>query len=89
MRVARNLAVRFYAEDERVGIDPDLCVLAPPPPELDDIGSVCLWKPGHTAPTLCIEERAPLRQVADGSARRRRQACQGVLGVFLYRYNGE
>ncbi len=55
LRIARNLAVRFYAEDERVGIDPDLCVLAPPPPDLDELGSVCLWKPGHSAPTLCIE----------------------------------
>jgi Putative restriction endonuclease len=55
LRIARNLAIRFYAEDERVGIDPDLCVLAPPPPDLDELGSVCLWKPGHTAPTLCIE----------------------------------
>jgi hypothetical protein len=55
LRIARNLAIRFYAEDERVGIDPDLCVLAPPPDNLDELGSVCLWKPGHTAPTLCIE----------------------------------
>jgi Putative restriction endonuclease len=54
-RIARNLAVRFYAEDERIGIDPDVCVLSPPPADLDDLGSVCLWKPGHTAPTLCIE----------------------------------
>jgi hypothetical protein len=55
LRIARNLAIRFYAEDQRIGIDPDLCVLAPPPADLDELGSVCLWKPGHTAPTLCIE----------------------------------
>ena len=55
IRIARNLAIRFYEQDERVGIDPDICVLAPPPDDLDELGSVCLWKPGHTAPTLCIE----------------------------------
>jgi hypothetical protein len=55
VRIARNLAIRFYQEDERVGIDPDICVLAPPPDDLDELGSVCLWKPGHVAPNLCFE----------------------------------
>jgi len=54
-RIARNLAIRFYERDQRIGIDPDICVLSPPPDDLDELGSVCLWKPGHTAPTLCIE----------------------------------
>lgn len=54
--IARNLAVRFYQDAPRVGIDPDVCVLDPPPPEVvDDLGSLKLWKEGHRAPTVCFE----------------------------------
>jgi hypothetical protein len=55
LRIARNLAIRFYEQDQRIGIDPDICVLAPPPDDLDELGSVCLWKAGHSAPPLCFE----------------------------------
>lgn len=54
-RVLRNLAVRWLEEYPRTGIDPDVCVLAPPPPNLEDEGSLCLWKPGHLPPPICFE----------------------------------
>jgi hypothetical protein len=55
LRIARNLALRFYEQDHRLGIDPDVCVLAPPPEDLDELGSLCLWKPGHFPPSICFE----------------------------------
>lgn len=55
VRIARNLAIRWLEDHPSTGIDPDVCVLAPPPEDLDDLGSLCLWKPGHYAPTLCFE----------------------------------
>jgi Putative restriction endonuclease len=55
VRIARNLAIRWLEDHPTTGIDPDVCVLAPPPEDLDDFGSLCLWKPGHVAPTLCFE----------------------------------
>lgn len=56
VRVARNLAVRWLPEYPRAGIDPDLCVLSPAPVEMEtDLGSLCLWKPGHFAPRFCVE----------------------------------
>jgi len=53
--VPRNLAIRWDAASPRVGIDPDVCVLDPPPPDADEVSSLCLWKPGHVPPSLCFE----------------------------------
>src|SRR5262245_36429958 len=47
VRVARNLAIRWLEERPQIGIDPDVCVLEPPPEGFDDLSSLCLWKPGH------------------------------------------
>jgi hypothetical protein len=54
-RIASNFAIRFYEEAWRKGIDPDVCVLDPAPDNLDELASLCLWKPGHVAPTICFE----------------------------------
>lgn len=52
--VARNLAVRWLQDHPSVGVDPDLCVVAPAPSE-KDIDSLCLWKPGHKKPRIAFE----------------------------------
>ena len=52
--VARNLAIRWDEAFPRIGIDPDVCVLDPPPAS-SDISSLCLWKPGHLPPSICFE----------------------------------
>jgi hypothetical protein len=54
VRIAGNLAVRWIETAPRVGIDPDVCVLEPAPPERD-VTSLRLWQPGHVAPPLCFE----------------------------------
>lgn len=53
--VARNLAVRWVEDSPQVGIDPDVCVLDPPPPGFDDANSLRLWRKEHHAPTVCFE----------------------------------
>lgn len=54
--VARNLAVRWVKSHPKVGVDPDLCLIEPPPPRAaKDLESLCLWKPGHVVPKLAIE----------------------------------
>ena len=55
VRVARNLAIRWLRDAPRTGIDPDICLLEPPPEEFSELGSLCTWKPGHVVPPLCIE----------------------------------
>lgn len=53
--VPRNLALRWLESSPRIGIDPDVCVLDPPPPEVDELSSLCLWRPGHVPPAICFE----------------------------------
>jgi Uma2 family endonuclease len=53
--VARDLALRWVAEAPRIGLDPDVCLIEPPPPEGDRVVSLCTWKPGHRVPRLAIE----------------------------------
>ncbi|HWL87176.1 MAG TPA: Uma2 family endonuclease, partial [Polyangiaceae bacterium] len=53
--VARNLAVRWKEDNPNIGVDPDVCVLSPPPPNHEDIRSLRTWLPGHVPPLLAIE----------------------------------
>lgn len=54
--VVRNLAVRWDESEPRIGVDPDVCVLMPPPPsEGGDLRSVRTWVDGHAPPILAIE----------------------------------
>jgi Uma2 family endonuclease len=56
VRIARNLAVRWLETHPSTGIDPDVCVMDPPPPNSErDLSSLCLWKPGHVVPRFCVE----------------------------------
>lgn len=84
VRVARNLAIRFYEQDQRLGIDPDICVLAPPPDDLDELGSVCLWKAGHVAPTLCFEVVSVNHPYKDYAAIQDRYAALGTHELIVF-----
>ena len=53
--VAHDLAIRFSEAHPKVGIDPDLCLLDPPPPNVGQLQSLALWKEGHAPPSLCLE----------------------------------
>jgi Uma2 family endonuclease len=53
--VVRNLAVRWDGARPKVGLDPDIAVLRPPPPNAHDLRSLRTWLPGHVAPLLAIE----------------------------------
>lgn len=53
--VVRNLAMRWMQDAPQIGIDPDVAVLEPRPPDLDTLKSLRLWVPGHRAPRLCFE----------------------------------
>ncbi|MEZ4221821.1 MAG: Uma2 family endonuclease [Polyangiaceae bacterium] len=53
--VTRNLALRWVAENPRVGIDPDVALIVPAPPVEEGLSSLCLWMPSHVAPRLAIE----------------------------------
>src|SRR5438876_1088445 len=84
VRIARNLAIRWLEAHPTTGIDPDVCVLAPPPPDLDDLGSLCLWKPGHCAPTLCFEIVSKNHPHKEYSALQDRYAAMGTRELIVF-----
>ena len=52
--VHANLALRWDEEHPKVGVDPDVCLVAPAPPP-GQLRSLRTWEPGHHAPTIAIE----------------------------------
>jgi hypothetical protein len=84
VRIARNLAIRWLEEHPSTGIDPDVCVLAPPPEDLDDLGSLCLWKAGHRAPTLCFEIVSRNHPHKEYSALQDRYAAMGTYELIVF-----
>jgi hypothetical protein len=84
VRIARNLAIRWLEAHPTTGIDPDVCVLAPPPEDLDDLGSLCLWKPGHRAPTLCFEIVSKNHPHKEYSALQDRYAAMGTHELIVF-----
>jgi len=85
VRVARNLAVRWFQEHPRSGIDPDLCVLDPAPEEMDkDLPSLCLWKPGHHVPRFCVEVVSTTHPNKDYVDVPERYASLGVSELLIF-----
>jgi hypothetical protein len=82
--VARNLAVRWLEQRPSVGIDPDLCLLDPPPPDLLDQRSLCLWKPGHTPPALCFEVVSETHPYKDYTGVQERYAVFGARELVVF-----
>jgi hypothetical protein len=83
-QVARNLALRWDEQHPKVGVDPDICVIAPRPPEGDELQSLCLWRPGHTAPLCAFEvvsERHPRKDYATAPDR---YAASGTRELVVF-----
>lgn len=55
VKIGRNLAIRWDREHPQFGVDPDVYLVEPPPPEGDAVRSLRLWKKGHVAPRLAVE----------------------------------
>jgi Uma2 family endonuclease len=83
-QVARNLAVRWEERQPQVGIDPDLCVIAPAAPEGDDLTSLRTWLPGHTAPQLAIEIVSESNARKDYVTAPDRYAACGVGELWIF-----
>lgn len=84
LRVCRNLAIRWLEQYPRTGIDPDVCVLSPPPADLDEHGSLCLWKPDHAAPTICFEIVSVNHPHKDYLALQDRYAALGTSELVVF-----
>lgn len=82
--VARNLAIRWDEAHPRVGVDPDVCVLSPPPPERSDLKSLRTWLPGHAPPLLAVEVVSESNPHKDYSIAPDKYAASGATELWIF-----
>jgi Uma2 family endonuclease len=76
--------VRWSRETPAIGVDPDVCVLEPPPPEGDALSSLRLWEPGHVAPILAVEIVSPTRADKDYLQSPAKYAVNGTGELWVF-----
>lgn len=54
-RAGSNLALRWDRDRPQRGVDPDVYLVEPDPPEGELTTSLLLWREGHRAPRVCVE----------------------------------
>lgn len=82
--IGRNIALRWNAAAPRQGVDPDIYVVEPPPPEGEDATSICTWKPGHHPPRVAVEvvsDNTASKDYVDGPAR---YAASGTSELWVF-----
>jgi Uma2 family endonuclease len=84
VQVARNLAVRWDKKHPQFGIDPDVCVLMPAPPEGRDLRSVRTWVTGHHAPALAIEVVSETNPRKDYEVAPEKYAASGTEELWIF-----
>lgn len=84
VQIARNLAVRWDAARPSVGVDPDVCVLEPKPPDAEHLSSVRTWLPGHVAPRLAIEVVSETNPHKDYALSPDKYAASGTEELWIF-----
>lgn len=84
VRVGRNLALRWNKALPQVGVDPDVYVVEPAPPEGDDTTSLCTWKPGHVAPRVAIEVVSETTAEKDYAEGPEKYAASGTGELWVF-----
>ena len=82
--VVRNLAVRWNESEPRIGVDPDVCVLAPAPPGAADLRSLRTWTAGHAAPLLAIEVVSETNPHKDYAIAPDKYAASGTGELWIF-----
>jgi Uma2 family endonuclease len=84
VRVGRNLALRWNQALPRVGVDPDVYVVEPAPPEGDETTSLCTWKPGHVAPRIAVEVVSETTAEKDYAEGPEKYAASGTGELWVF-----
>jgi Uma2 family endonuclease len=84
MAVVRNLAVRWDEANPRFGVDPDVALLSPAPPDLIEVKSLRTWMPGHLAPVLAIEVVSETDPRKDYSVAPDKYAASGTRELWVF-----
>jgi len=82
-RIARNLAVRWLKDAPTLGIDPDVSVIEPAPPEAH-LRSLRTWEPGHVPPELAFEVVSESHPYKDYATIQDRYAALGVHELVVF-----
>ena len=82
--VAENLAYRWTERRPRIGIDPDVCLIEPAPPDQDSLKSLLLWRAGHSAPRLAVEVVSENHPYKDYDVVPDRYAASGVGELWVF-----
>lgn len=82
--VARNLAVRWDEEHPSIGVDPDVCVLSPPPPDVAELRSLRTWLPGQSAPRVAVEVVSETNPHKDYAIAPDKYAASGTNELWVF-----
>lgn len=89
VEIVRNLAMRWSQERPRIGIDPDVAVLEPAPPEgREELMSLRLWCEGHHPPPVCFEVVSKNHPHKDYAAVQDRYAALGAFELIVFDPHG-
>lgn len=85
--VARNHGIYWCEDDPSIGIDPDVCILAPAPPPGWDRECIRTWLPGHEPPLVAVEVVSSLSDLdpyKDYLAVTEKHAACGTRELWLF-----
>ncbi len=82
--VAANLACRWDEDDPRIGVDPDVALLEPPPPGVDELRSLRTWEPGHVPPRFAVEVVSESNPKKDYVAAPAKYASLGTRELVIF-----
>jgi len=85
VQVRRDLAIRWDEEHPRIGVDPDVCLLDPPPdvPEAT-LSSLLLWEPGHHPPLVALEVVSESNAAKDYGLGPRKHGATGLQELWVF-----
>ena len=78
-----NLAVRWSEEHPTIGVDPDVCLVEPAPPE-PKLQSLLTWAPGHHAPRVAIEVVSRKTAKKDYTEGPQKYAASGTRELWVF-----
>lgn len=82
--VAANLACRWDPERPAIGVDPDVAILEPAPPEAATLTSLRTWVPGHVPPRFAVEVVSATNPHKDYVAAPLKYAALGTRELVIF-----
>jgi hypothetical protein len=82
--ITSNLGCRWDPADARVGVDPDVLLVEPSPPDGEKTTTLRIWEPGHAPPRIAVEvvsDQSGRKDYLEGPARYGRLGA-GELWIF-------